>query len=249
MAAKKGGARRRAPQPSAAGAAAPPVLPRITVAKLRETGLLLERLLQTNLSVFVDGGQRYREVHRDGTSRDLNAAEAVQLAVALSADDEVAAAEQLQQSQLRAYDEPDHREVLLAAGAATAPAFVAAACEFVALVEMPLDRFKQARESSTLPAAITADAAALDDLDLAEARRRASAAMAHYAAAAGIDSGNVWGLLIKTVTQALTIVVRQAGIAGASPSSQLTGSAASTDGDATTSSTSSPGTAPTEAPS
>lgn len=252
MAAKNLAARRRAasaPRPPAAPTAETPEaelppLPVVTIEKLEEAGQLLQQLVQENLDVFVDGAATYQDAHRRRTARPVNAAEAVQLAVALSADDEVLKAVELQRSELRGYDEPRQKEVLLAGGAATAPAFIKAARFFVALVEMPLARFEAACDAGPdhLRAEIEKDAKLLIRRPAAEGRARAAAAMAHYAAAAGVDTGKVWGLLVKTVTQAFTLMLQMAAVPdGASPPSSLIDSGESTDGTGPTSSTGSPG--------
>jgi len=199
------------------------------VQRLEESGHLLERLVETNQELFISKGQSFRDAHRDGTSRPLHAAEAAQLAVAMTPEgtDQIGMAEQLQQSSLRAYDEPAQREVLLAAGVGTAPAFIAAVRDFVALVEMPVEEFERACEDEVLPDVIAERSKALRRLPLDEARARASAALAHYSAAAGVSVGEALGLLTKTVWQAL----QQAGehLNGDSRPSQLIDSAEPTE--------------------
>lgn len=243
--------RARATRGAPARAPRRPALPPITVAKLEETGHLLERLIAENQSVFIAHGQRHKEAHRDGTSRPLNAAEAAQIAVAMvdAADgsDRVRLAEQLQQSSLRAYDEPDMREVLLAAGVATAPAFLRAALDVVALVEMPIDEFEDACESDTLEEAIADRARELRRLPLQAARERAARALQHYGDSAGVGVGEALRLLAGTVWQALTMAATH--LAGPSGRSQLIDSAESSASTDATSSTGSAGPAQEGLPS
>lgn len=223
-----------------------PTLPPVTVARLEETGALLERLFDENVAMFVRKGQEFKERHRESTTRPLLANEAVQLAAALAetegeeSDDRVTMAEQLQASDLRAYEQPDKNDILFAAGLATSPALMAAVRKVVALVEMPVDVFERASIDGKLAAAIDEAATKLRHLEAAEARARASAALRHYAAAAGYEAGEAWRLPVQAVWQALRQAVES--LAGGSASTQLIRSAASTaDSPATTSSTGSPG--------
>lgn len=214
-------------------------LPPVTVARLKEAMAFIERLAEENTDVFVASANRYRERHRNGTSRALTAVEAAQVAAGLAAGVNAATADDavaVQESGLRAYDEPDPREVLLAAGIATAPAFLDIATRFTALVEMPADTFAAAREDETLDDAIAAAAAILDDLEVTEARARATAALEHFAAAAGAQQGKALGLLTQTVWTALQNALRVV-MDERSTSSSLIDSAANTTGLGETSST------------
>lgn len=203
------------------------VLPPITVAKFEETGKLLERVVKENQSLFIEHGQEYRTKHRAGTSRPLTPAEATQLAVAITdGEDTIKRAENMQASSLRAYDEPSGREILLAAGIGVAPAFIRAATDVVALIEMPPDDFEEASEDGNLDRAIKARASELRKLPLPQARERASAAFAHYAQSAGFEPGEAWGLPVQAVRQAITTAMDH--LTDASPSSQLIDSAEST---------------------
>lgn len=221
-----------------------PALPPITVAKLEETGKLIERLLDEKQSLFIRKGQAYKDAHREGTCRQLSPVESAQLAVAVARDgqDPVQVAETLQASSLRAYDEPDRREILLAAGAAVAPAFSEAVRRVVALVEMPAAEFEDACEGNSLADAIESAALELRKLELSEGRARASAAFAHYAKSAGFESGEVLSLPVQAVWQALTSAMRH--LVDDKDSSQLIDSAASTGGHDEPSSTTSDGPKP-----
>jgi hypothetical protein len=216
-----------------------PKLPPVTVAKFEEAGKLIERLVEEHTDVFISAQQRYRDLHRDATRRPLNPDEAAMVATAMAEafgeGDLAAAAARVQASDLHAYDDPDSREVLLAAGAATAPAFIAAARRVVALIEMPNDRFAEACEGESLDEAVDTDAEALLLLGMIEARARAADALAHFADAAGVAEGNVWGLLVDTVWQPLVDTITAMSSPGRS--SSLTGSPPSTDGPIGTSST------------
>lgn len=237
---------KRPPRP-ARGA---PKLPPITTGKLVETGRLLERIVETNAELFVDAGARYKEAHRAAATRPLHAEEAAQLAAALPAEDgdRVALAEQLQASSLRAYDEPSRREVLLVAGVRTAPAFIDAVCDAVALIEMPADEFEAACEDDeeALAEAIARRARGLRKLELSVGRERAAAALEHYAQAAGVSPGEAVRLLTGTVWQALKQTISQlAPEPEISPPSQLIDSAESMEGSPDpTSSIGSPGETP-----
>jgi hypothetical protein len=235
----------KAGTPTGAGHFTLPKLPPVTVNRVEQAATLLERLFDENVSLFIRKGQEFRDKHRESTSRPLFAEEAAQLAAALADTDEerVAVAEQLQAGSLRAYDEPQRTDILLAAGLATSPALMAAVRKVVALVEMPADTFKTACVDDALDQKINEAAVELGELELDEARARAGAAMEHYAKAAGFSSGEAWRLPVQSVWQALVQAVNQT--ATGSPLSQLIDSAPSTaDSTATTSSTSSPGPTP-----
>jgi hypothetical protein len=206
-------------------------LPKVTVGKFRRASELLERMARENTSRFAGAMGDYRAEHRERNSRPLNPAEAAQLAAALAesmpevAEDPAAAAAQLQASDLRAYDEPQPQEVLFAAGAATAPAFLELATRFMCLVEMPSDVFKQACREDELDDRLDEAVAELDDVDVAEARERAGRALAHFSGKVGVSGPKAWELLGRTIVGSLLEAAKRT-----SPSTQssLTSSAAST---------------------
>ena len=224
----RGGARARTPQAAAK-------LPPITVAKLEETGRLLERLVAENQQLFIDKGQAFKEAHREGSSRPLTPLESAQVASVLSEAAPHKLAQEVQQGDLRAYDEPQGREILMAAGIGVAPAFVAAVRSIVALIELPAEDFENACEDGTLDEAIRERATELRKLDLAEGRKRASAAFDHYAKSAGFESGEALRLPVQAVWQALSGAMDH--LVDVAESSSLIDSAASTAGPAETSST------------
>jgi hypothetical protein len=221
-----------------------PALPPVTVAKLEETGKLIERLLDENQSLFIRKGQAYKDAHREGTSRHLTAIESAHIAKLIAEDgqDVLRLAEEVQASSASVYDEPDQREILLATGAAVAPAFLEAVRRVVALIEMPADQFEAACEEDRLTDAIEVAAVQLRKLELSQARARASAAFAHYAKSAGFESGEVLSLPVQAVWQALTSAMSH--LMDDKDSSQLIDSAASTDGPDELSSTTSDGPKP-----
>ena len=201
-------------------------LPPITVAKLEETGLLLERIVQENVDAFVAAGQRFKEAHRDGSSRPLQPGEAMQLAVAMTDDEDtrIGLAEQVQVSELRAYDEPSPIEVLAASLGPMVPALSQGARQLIALVEMPADVFQEADEAGTLQDVVDERAKPLRALvSVEELRERLLLVGEHYAAALGVTLGEATRLLTQTVWQALTTAM--ATLSSGSRPSQLTGSA------------------------
>jgi hypothetical protein len=222
-------------------------LPEITVGKFEDAAKLVEELVQEKASVFVDALARYRNTHRDGMLRPLNALEAAQItsAMAEALSDEQKAdlagtAAEIQDSGLRAYDEPGEKEVLLAAGLSTAPAFMDAARRLVALIEMPDDLYEAACTDGRLFEAIREAADELRKLPLAKGRERASRALGHFSETAGVDSsGKAWAHIGRIVLTALTQAV------GASFSTSSTSSLVDTTG-ASETSDSEP---PTETPS
>lgn len=235
---------RAASKPSANGT---PKLPPITVAKFEEALRLVEAIVEEKTSIFVEKANAYREVHREGTSRPLNAQEAAQITAAMAdqlgnvAENPGGTIARIQDSELRAYDEPDQQEVLLAAGISTAPEFVDAGKRLVALVEMGDSEFRAAHEADTVDDALDEAVKGMAYLNLqTEARPRAIAAMAHFSQAAGAGGpGEAWALISRAVLQALNQAM------SASPRSSVTSSLIDTDGDEQTSSTDSP----TETPS
>lgn len=185
-------------------------LPPISVAKFEEAMRLLERVVTEKTEIFIEKADAYRAAHRDGsTPRPLKPEEAAQVTAGLAHDLDptlrVAMSVDVQESELRAYDEPAAQEVMMVAGVSTAPEFLDAVREFVALIEMDPDAFKDAREKGELDDAVRRAAADMAYIDLkTEGRPRAQAAMLHFSEAAGVDgSGEAWALISKAVTAAL----------------------------------------------
>lgn len=233
--------RRAAPKagPSANGRPKKASLPPVTVARFEECLRLVERVVAEKQSVFVEKANEYRETHREQTTRPLSALEAAQITAAMAdhlkvGEDPGGAIADIQASGLRAYDEPDTREVLLAAGVATAPEFVNAVQRMVAVIEMEPDQFRQAREAGEeeLDAAIGAAVCEMSYLDMeTDARPRAVAALDHFSKAAGAGSGKGMALMAQTILKALGQAM------SALPSTSSTSSLVDTGGDAQTSST------------
>lgn len=225
-----------------------PTLPVLTVARFEQAALLLERLIDENTDLFIGRMQSYRERQRAASSRRLTPDEAAGVAAGLAASlgpdaDLVQTVEDIQESGLRAVDEPSPQEVLLAAGAATAPAFLSAALRLVALLELPADVFERAYETDALDAAVDDHVQALRALDLEEARARAVSALDHLSVKAGAGSGEGMRLLTGAVRQALSQAAMEM-TPTLSGSSSLTGSPPPTDGSAETSSTAPAGATP-----
>ena len=199
------------PQANGSAAAGPVKLPAIDVARVEEIGHLLEAIVAENVELFVRKGQEYREEHRKATRRTLTVEEATQLAIAAVDDrpvEERAAAFQGQEG-LYAYEQPDRRDLMMAAGAATAPAFVKACRRAVALIEMPTDVFWGALDSETLEDAIDEAAQELRKVELLEARARTTAALEHFGAQAGDAQGKGLALLWKAIMAALSQAITQ----------------------------------------
>lgn len=222
-------------------------LPPVTVARLEQASLLLERLVQEKQTLFVEAGQRFRETHRENTSRPLTPAEAAQIAAGLAAElggqlgeNPGAVVQKIQESGLRAYDDPEPAEVLLAAGIGTAPAFMDIALRLTALVELAPDVFEDACENGTLDEALRVGADDIRACELSEARGRAEAAAEHVSEAAGVSSGEARGLLTRSIGQALKKVLELSPSLNGSGLSSLIGSLEPTDGDDETSSTGPP---------
>lgn len=214
-----------------------PALPPITVARFKEASRLIERLADEKRDVFLDRMQDLRDAHMERSRRELTAEEAATIAAAmLSEDDPVELAARVQSSGLRAVDPPGSTEILLAAGAATAPEFIDAATRFVALMELAPDVFEQARETDTLDDELDEAVRELDSLPMVEARDRARAAFAAFSREAGMgdDPGEAMRLLGRTIRQALN---EAATMMRNGSSSSLTGSPPRTDGADETSST------------
>lgn len=214
--------RRTADQPA-------PPLPPVTVYKLEHASRLLERMAREKTAVFADAANAYANEHRARSSRPLTPVEAAQVAAGLAGvfegRDGLDLAETVQTSKLRAVDEPNRIEVLLAAGVATAPEFLDIVLRLVALVEMSDHDVEEAAESGTLDDELNQRSKPLRHLELAAARARAAAALGHVAEAAGEPSGEAWGLIVRTISAALRDAIRPLSI-----SSSLTGSLEPTDG-------------------
>lgn len=200
----------RRPRAAGTAAPAPKALPPVTVGRFKQFGLLVERLISEKTSVFAEAQASYREVHREASPRKLKAVEAAQVAAAMAetlggelAEDAGAVAAKIQQSGLRAYDEPEGVEVLLAAGLATAPALMDVVSQLVALVEMPAEAFEAACESETLDVALDAAVVELDKLDMQEGRARAAAALEHVAERTGVAPGEAVRLVTRLVGQSM----------------------------------------------
>lgn len=216
-------------------------LPPITVARFDEALQLVEAIVDEQTDLFIAKAQDYRERHRAGTERGLTATEAGQLAASMSAvvaSPPVDVAVALQQSDLRGYDEPEPVELLLRAGIATAPAFMAAVQRFVALIEMPAGEFRAAREDARLDQALDAAVEAMEYEDLSGtdgARERAQRAFEHFATDAGATPGKALSLLPRALWSAVEQATSALGLRRAQ--SSLTGSLPSMDGTDQTSST------------
>lgn len=229
--------------PSKTGAAGNKPAQVLTVARFEQAMLLLEQLVDENTDLFIGKMQQFRDKHRDGTDRRLNAEEAAQVAAALSAAideedrDSVALAESVQKSELRAYDQPSQQEVLLAAGVSTAPAFINAAVRLVALLELPEKEFEAAYEAGTIDDAVEDGARGLRQLDLEDARKRAAAALDLLASKSGAGSGEGVRSLVAAVWRALNMAAEATTPSEGSGLSSLMGSLEPTDGLAGTSST------------
>ncbi len=225
----------------AAGAPASPALPVITVGRFEEVSKLIEELVAEKADVFVAAQQNYRDLHRDRSSRPLRPEEAAQIAAGLAEQfsdvGPADAAATVQASGLRAYDEPQPAEVLLAAGLATAPAFMHVCRLVTALIELDRDTFADVCESERLRDVLEGRARELLDVSMEDARARAQAALEHFAGSAGVEPGKAMSLLTDTVWQALQLATSSLTSDGGL--SSLIGSLASTDGPGETSSTSS----------
>lgn len=217
------------------------VLPVVTVARFEQALRLIDRVYEANVDSTLRRLQDYRDRHREVSQRPLTAEEAVRWAAVardiLTEQGEAWEPSELQQSGLYEYDQPQAPELLVAAGLATGTALLDACREFVALVEMPADRFREAYDSDMVAEAVAKDAAALAHIELTEAKQRTSAALAHFAAFQDGEPGEVLRSLIQTVTgafeQAVIRTMRETSQQGSA-----TGSAASTGGEGVKSSTS-----------
>lgn len=209
-------------------------LPPVTPARFEEALSLVESLVDEQTDMFIRMGQEYRDKHRQGTERKLTAQEAAQVASAMASAaglPPVTVAVAVQESDLRAYDEPEPAEILMRAGVATAPAAIGAVQRFVALLEMPAQEFMDAREAEGLEDALDAAVKAMEYQDLqgpTGVRARAQKAFEHFAVAAGADPGKAWSLFPRALWQAIQQATSSLGLVRA-PSS-LTGSPPNTDG-------------------
>ncbi len=212
-----------------------PALPPVTVYKLQQAAEMLERMAREKTAVFAQSAADYASEHRVRSERPLSAVEVAQVAAGLSdvfqGHDPIDVAERVRASSLRATDEPPRAEVLLAAGVSTAPAFLDIVLRLVALVEMSDDALEAAVETGGFEAAIDESCRDLKRLELGVARKRSAAALQHVAVAAGESAGEMWGLVVRTISAALKDAVRPH-----STLSSLTGSLEPTGGDAATSS-------------
>lgn len=225
-------------------------LPPMTVARVKEASILIERLVSEKTDVFLRHVADYKEKHRAASTRSLTPQEAAQIAAAMAeaiiaeGGSPVETATEVQQSELRAYDEPGRREVLFRAGIATATEAIDAACKLVALVEMPAEKFREAREGDYLAEEIADAAAELEELEAGEARERATAALEHFATATGRPKGEAWGLLVRVVVQALSEAVQMSSSSETSTTEPSLSSLVGSTGLGETSSTEPPGETP-----
>lgn len=210
-------------------------LPPVTVGRFKEGTALLEQQLEENTDLFISKMQAYREKHRAGSSRPLTAVETAQIAAGLGRSLQEAAVE-IDEAGLKHYDEPDAKEVLLAAGLSTPTAFLNVGLRLYALLAMPGPEFKEARKEGRLGVVLDAAVAELDEEEIQVVRGRAWAAYEHLAAASGVEPGKAVGTVMRTVWTALMAAADQAAT---TPSASLIGSAEPTaDSPSTTSSTS-----------
>ena len=214
------------------------VLPPITVARFEEIGRLIEQLLAEKTSVYAEHATRYRQEYRERSRRPLTPYETGQLAAAMSqsleGSDPSVALKAVDEGGYTAVDEPPSTEVLVAAGIATAPAFIDSVKRLAVLVEMPADKFEAAREGGTLSAAIDEGAKEWDRLDIQDARERAKAILEHVSTRIGGDPKALTGQLGRMLLQAMTQATADMGF------TSLINSVLDTDGVEETSSTEPP---------
>lgn len=228
------------PQPRKPAAAKPRPLPPVSPARFDEITLLIETLAEDQTDTFIAIGQGYRERHREGTKRALNAQEAAQIASAMTDAGglpPVALAVAVQESDLYGYDEPSPGEILFRAGIATAPAAMASILRFVALMELPRVQFEEACEGGTLHDDLDGLVKAMRHEDIAGpngVRERARRAAEHLSVEVADVPGKAVALLIRAQWQMIRQGLESLGYQRA-PSS-LTGSPPSTDGPGETSS-------------
>lgn len=219
--------------------------PFISVTRFVAATELIERLYDENADLFTGRMQDARERARASSRRELTPTEAAQLALSmsdvLSGDvDPVDTAARLQDSGLRAVDEPAPMEVLLAAGVSTAPAFVRAAMRFLALMELDEDQLEEALDAGEIDEVLDDAVKQLRRQDLEDVRNRTREALEMLGRKAGVGQGEALRLLIDTVWQALNQAANQMAPSLSSGLSSLTDSPAPTDGPSETSDTESP---------
>ncbi len=223
------------PRPAAA-----PKLPPVTVARLQAAAAQIDGIIVDKANLFAERGGLYVAAFREHSERDLNPDEIAQLAGALGAslgrDDLPELLREVQDSGIRTRNDPPRGEVLLAAGLATAPAFVDACLSFVALIELPADEFEVAFDDGTILLALAEPIKQLRRLGLSEANVRARAAFAHLASEAGQTPGEAVSLILRALGTAL-----QTGIGPLSQYGSVIGSLTPTGGGGTSASTSSDG--------
>lgn len=186
-----------------------PALPPVTVARFVEATRLVDRIVARNVDTFAAAAERYALARRRSSSRPLDGLEAAQIAASLGAAlrpdaDPVALAVNVQASDLRSETDPPRLEALAAAGAATAPAFLDAVLDLVALVELPAELFRKAREEGRLERVLVEwRERELEELDLRVARARAARALAHVGEASGSTLGEALRLVERAIGTAL----------------------------------------------
>lgn len=176
-------------------------LPVVTVGKFGAATRLIERLFAAQSDGFLTKMQEYQSRHREATGRPLTAEEAAKIATGMREvlGDQADSPADLQQSDLYAYDQPGSKELLAAAGLATAPALIDACSRLVALIEMPTATFRAAEDDHELDMALDEAAAKFEDLSLSVARERTVNALAHFGEAAGVGQGEALRSLIQMV--------------------------------------------------
>lgn len=183
-------------------------LPPVTVARFEQVTILIERLAQEKTSIFLEAMTGHIEQRQQAAARGLSSTEAVavagELASRLGRDDVIALAAEVQQSGLQAADPPDPKELLLAAGLRTAPAFLDAALRVCAMIELPAGAFEAGLEHDDLDQRVDEHCVDLRKLPIAEGRQRASVALTHFTSQVGGGTpGEAWSLLTGTVWQAI----------------------------------------------
>lgn len=219
------------------GPAAAAKLPPVSVARLEAATAQIDKLSVGKIAAFAERAGAYVSAHREHSERDLDPMEAGQIAAAFGAalgrGDVTELLAEVQASGLRTRSDPPRGEVLLAAGLATAPAFVEACLQFVALIELDEDAFETAFEMDNIEMALVEPIRVLRRLPLREANVRARAAFTHLAAEAGMPPGEAPGLILRALGTAL-----QQGIGPLSQFGSVIGSLAPTDGRVASASTS-----------
>lgn len=201
-------------------------LPPVTVSRFEQVTLLIQRLASEKTDVFVAAMGDYAQQRRHATARGLThteaAAAAAQIAQQLGRTDVGAVAAEIQQSGLQASDPPEPRELLLAAGVRTAPAFLDVALQVCALIEMDADSFDAAVEGARLDGAIDDLTTQLRRLPMSEARARAGRALEHFTReTTGGSPGEAWSLLTGTVWEAIRAAITSLDGSASSSSTRL----------------------------